>query len=236
MVDGELLMMRSEAKKKIDLLNIPIDFMIEQTFNGLSFEYDAITREEVEKVFHGTTEGIDEKRIILINNHKNAFYQVVKMVREGILMDEDNLKDLHQILMDGFKGIGGLYRNVDISIKGSNHTPPSHIKVYDRMKKYIAYCLEGPDDDLFKYISYCHLQLAKIHPFLDGNGRLARLVLNYYLLKYDFLPVIVTYEERHKYFKLLEEFKVNKNINPFIEFLVELEKRALQNVLAKTES
>lgn len=231
MVDGELLMMRSEAKKKFDLLDIPVDFMVNQTFNSLSFEYDSTTREEVEKVFQGITKGIDEKRILLINNHKNAFLHIVKMVKEGMLMNEDNLKDLHYILMDGFKGIGGLYRNVDISIKGSNHTPPSHIKVYDRMKKYINYCLEGPDDDLFKYIAYCHLQLAKIHPFLDGNGRLARLVLNYYLLKYEFLPIIVTYQERHKYFKLLEEFKVNKNINPFIEFLIELEKRALKNVI-----
>lgn len=230
MIDGELLTMRSNVNKNINLLDIPEDFMINQTFNGLSFEYDSITRDEVKKVFHGETDGIDPKNVLLITNHKNAFSHVVKMVKENWQMDEDNLKDLHQILMDSYSDIGGLYRNVDISLKGSNHTPPSHIKVYDRMKKYFNYCLEGPDDDLLKYIAYCHLQLVKIHPFLDGNGRLARLVLNYYLLKYDFMPVIVTYEERHKYFKLLEEFKVNKNIDPFIIFLIELEKRALLSV------
>ncbi|HHU55626.1 MAG TPA: Fic family protein [Acholeplasmataceae bacterium] len=231
MIDGELLTMRSTVKEKIDILDVPKEFLINQTYHGLLFEYDSITRQEVEDVVSGNTENIDPKKVLLINNHKNAFLKVVEMVKQNIPMDEDNLKDLHQILMDGLIDTGGLYRNVDISIKRSNHTPPSHIKVYDRMKKYFAYCLDGPDNDLFEYIAYCHLQLAKIHPFLDGNGRLARLVLNYYLMKYDFLPVIVTYEERHKYFELLEEFKVNKNINPFIKYLIELEKEALAKAL-----
>lgn len=235
MIDGELLTLRSAVKEKINLLDIPQDFIIDQAYNGLSFEYDSITREEVEAVVNGNYDNIDEKKVLLINNHKNAFLKVVEMVKENIPMDEENLKDLHQILMEGCIETGGLYRNVDISIRRSNHTPPSHIKVYDRMKKYFNYCLKGPDNDLLEYIAYCHLQLAKIHPFLDGNGRLARLVLNYYLLKYDFMPIIVTYEERHLYFELLEEFKVNKNIKPFIEFLIELEKRQLAKVL-KTES
>jgi len=232
MIDGELLTMRGTVREKQGVLEISNDFLIDQTYNGLLFEYDSITRQEVEDVFNGKTENIDPKKVLLINNHKNAFLRVVQMIKDDLPMDEDNLKDLHQILMDGCIDTGGLYRNVDISIKGSNHTPPSHIKVYDRMKKYFHYCLEGPDDDLLKYIAYCHLQLAKIHPFLDGNGRLARLVLNYYLMKYDFMPVIVTYEERHRYFQLLEEFKVNKNINPFIEYLIELEKKELAKVLS----
>ena len=114
--------------------------------------------------------------------------------------------------------LGGLYRNVDISIKGSNHTPPSYLKVYDRMKKYFDSLLDSTMD-IWEKIAFSHLQLAKIHPFLDGNGRLARLVLNYELLLNGFKPVIIYKDKKNEYFDLLEEFKVNKNINPFIDFL-----------------
>ena len=119
--------------------------------------------------------------------------------------------------MDGF-GNGGLYRNVDISIKGSNHTPPSHIKVYDRMKKYFD-TINQDGVELYEQIAFSHLQLAKIHPFLDGNGRCARLVLNYNLLKNGLKPIIIEANKKDEYFNYLEEFKVNKDILPFINFL-----------------
>ena len=123
-------------------------------------------------------------------------------------------------------GLGGLYRNVDISIKGSNHTPCSHIKVYDRMKKYFDTLKERELN--LETIAYSHLQLAKIHPFLDGNGRCARLVMNYYLLKAGYAPVTIPYDMKDEYFACLESFKVDKDIQPFVQFLTKLEASALQ--------
>ena len=96
------------------------------------------------------------------------------------------------------------------------------------MAKYFVFMQEGPKGDLWEYISYLHLQLAKIHPFLDGNGRLARLVLNYELMKNGFMPVIITSDERDKYFSALESFKVDKDIKPFMDFLENLEMKSIQ--------
>ena len=217
MIDGELLKMRDAVREKVGVLDISEDFMIDLVFNTLSFDNFISEKDDVVKVFKGQTEGITPDKIQLIEN---------------IPMNEDNLKDLHQIVMTEFSNIGGLYRNVDISVKGSNHTPPSHIKVYDRMKKYFDYTLTEPDkSNLFEYISYCHLQLAKIHPFLDGNGRTSRLVLNYQLMRFGFLPVIIRREDFNNYFDCLEAFKVNKNILPFIRFLENLEKESLAKFL-----
>ena len=95
------------------------------------------------------------------------------------------------------------------------------------MDKYFTYLKEASKEDILEYISYSHLQLAKIHPFLDCNGRLARLVLNYELLVNGFKPVIITYKERDEYFKVLETFKVEKDIKPFVNFLEELEIQSL---------
>ena len=64
----------------------------------------------------------------------------------------------------------------------------------------------------------------KVHPFIDGNGRCARIVLNYQLIKNGFNPVVIRFEDKDKYFDLLEEFKVNKNIEPLIEYIKELSK------------
>lgn len=232
MIDGELMKLRDTAKEKIDFLEISEDFLIDLVYNTLSFDNFIDNKDDVVNVFSGEHQNLSDEKVQLILNQKEAFAFILNLVKENIPMNENNLKDLHQIIMNGFSDIGGLYRNVDISVKGSNHTPPSHIKVYDRMKKYFEYTLSEPDNNnLFEYISYCHLQLAKIHPFLDGNGRASRMVLNYQLMRFDFMPVNIKREEFNNYFDCLEAFKVNKNINPFVRFLENLEKDSLNTVL-----
>ena len=226
MSDGELRKFEADASLNIDIFNPSDEFLIDLVYNDLSFDSEQITKDDVINVFNSRLENVNPSIRQLIENQRNAFYFILEMVKNKTLFDENHLKDLHQIIMSGFSEIGGLYRNVDISVKGSNHTPPSHIKVYDRMKKYFTY-LETNTFDTFEYIAYSHLQLAKIHPFLDGNGRCARLVLNYQLLKHNLFPVIITKEDKPIYFQSLEEFKVNKNIKPFIEFLKKLEHKAI---------
>lgn len=209
----------AEAKAKGSLMEISNEFLLQLVHSALSFDDNDLKREEVEQVLNGQYLGVNSDKVRKITNQKNAFLKIVEMAKNNINMTEDALKDLHQLLMEGSSIPGGLYRNVDISVKGSNHTPPSYLKVYDRMDKYFQYISEGPVNGDLEYISYCHLQLAKIHPFLDGNGRLARLVLNYNLMKLGYAPVIITSQERDQYHVALEKFKVEKEIKPFVEFL-----------------
>ena len=196
--------------------------------SALAFDNPSLKKEDVVKVLNGEVVGVNPDKVRKIINQKNAFLKVLQMAKEKVELDENTLKDLHQILCDGEAEVGGLYRRVNISVKGSNHTPCSYEKVYDRMAKYFVFMQEGPKGDLWEYISYLHLQLAKIHPFLDGNGRLARLVLNYELMKNGFMPVIITSDERDKYFSALESFKVDKDIKPFMDFLEDLEMKSIQ--------
>ncbi len=197
------------------------DFLIDFTFNTLSLEGKNVDREDVVKVFEDNSNDVNEKLKVAIVNTFNGMNFVLNLLENNEEFDEGKLKDLHEIIMENL-GNGGLYRNVDISIKGSNHTPPSYIKVYDRMKKYFDTLKE--ESDMYEQIAFSHLQLAKIHPFLDGNGRCARIVLNYYLLKNNLKPIIIERDKKEEYFNYLEEFKVNKNITPFIEFLKEQQK------------
>lgn len=228
MAKCELLDALDQAKAKGSLLEISDEFLLNLVHSALSFDDTDLKIEDVKDVLNGQYVGVNSEKVRRITNQKNAFLRIVAMAKENIKLTEDELKDLHQTLMEGFNIPGGLYRNVDISVKGSNHTPPSYIKVYDRMEKYFNYINEGPKDDVLEYISYCHLQLAKIHPFLDGNGRLARLILNYELMSNGFAPVIITADERDKYHHALEQFKVEKEINPFKDYLKELELKSIK--------
>lgn len=205
------------AKFELSSSLVSKDFLIDFVQNTLSIEGKPVCKETVNAVFEDLEADVNEKEKKSIINAFNAFNFILNLLENKEELDENKLKDLHEIIMDGF-GNGGLYRNVDISIKGSNHTPPSHIKVYDRMKKYFD-TINQDGVELYEQIAFSHLQLAKIHPFLDGNGRCARLVLNYNLLKNGLKPIIIEASKKDEYFNYLEEFKVNKDITPFINFL-----------------
>jgi len=219
-----LLEMQALASNYFDLNNISVDFIAKFIHSSLSFESDLMSLDEVKKLLNEDVSD-ENKKNLLVQNHKNAFMYIVDLIKTNQQLEENKLKDLHEILMNEI-GVGGLYRNVDISINGSNHTPPSHIKVYDRMKKYFD-TITNFSGNVFELIAYSHLQLVKIHPFLDGNGRCARLMLTYQLMKHNLAPIVIPYTNKERYFSCIEDFKVNKNITPFIEYIKELEYKEL---------
>lgn len=222
-----LVELTKKASEKFDINNIDSEYLVDFTYNTLSMETKYLTHDEVRNIVtHQSTESIDDKKIIFVENQLKAFSFITNLVKDNVELTEDKLKDLHQILMEGFSN-GGLYRNVDISINGSNHTPCHYLKIYDRMETYFIN-LKQKEDDVLEQISYAHLQLCKIHPFLDGNGRLARLVLNYFLMKHRLAPIAICYKDKEQYFNCLEEYKVNKNSDVFKEYLIKLENEYLK--------
>ena len=197
--------------------SISNDFLIDFISKSISLDTTLVSKTDVQNIIDGNVEDINSRIVKLVNNYLEGFLFGVALAINNDTFTENDLKDIHEKIVDGFSN-GGLYRNVDISIKGSNHTPPSFIKVYDRMKKYFE-TINSESLDVYYKIAFSHLQLMKVHPFLDGNGRLARIVLNCMLLHFGLKPIIIRYDDKEHYFDMLEDFKVNKNIEPFIEFI-----------------
>jgi Fic family protein len=225
MTDLPLQRMQKAASGKFDINDIDSHFIANFIYNSLSFKTDLKGLEEVEHILNGKHEGISDETVTLVLNHLNGFNFIVDLVKNEKDFNENTLKDLHNVLLGGTEN-GGLYRNVDISIRGSNHTPPSHIKVYDRMKKYFD-TLDNFEGCPFEKIAFSYVQLAKIHPFFLGNGRTARLVLNFHLMKAKLVPIIIPHSDKVNYFHCLEEFKVNKNIKPFKKYIKNIEEKTL---------
>ena len=199
------------------LNSITNEFLVNFIANSISLDTSLVTKEQVEKILDNQESGLDEKLEKIVKNYLDAFLYAMTLASNKTELTENILKDLHEKVVDGIS-VGGLYRNVDISIKGSNHTPCSYIKVYDRMAKYFI-TINDNNNDTYYNVAFSHLQLLKVHPFLDGNGRLARIILNFELVKNDLKPIYIDYNEKEKYFEMVEDFKVNKNINSFIDFL-----------------
>ena len=82
---------------------------------------------------------------------------------------------------------------------------------------------------------YINAAISKIHPFLDANGRVARLLMNYYLIKAGYLPVSVPVGLREEYFKNLEIFKIEKNLTPLVEFITGLLVKRYENIINNLE-
>lgn len=216
-VEANLKYLPEFEKKAFDF-----NFLCVLTRNSVGMEsgYKA-QLEDVVAVVKGHPSKLDEGLKRDIYNHYAAYLKMLDYLKqhpEGYL-DEEIIKDIHEVLVRGVIE-GGVYRNVNISIKGSKYVPCDPVKVYHRMDKYIAQ-LNEMENNLDKVV-YAHLQLSKIHPFLDGNGRLCRLILNYMLISEGYLPISIPAKRRNEYFATLELFKVEKTSVPFANLLNDL--------------
>jgi len=205
------------------------------TYDAISMEgKNKIPFEDVKRLIkHKTLPEYSEREQKEVLNHVKAFEWVKKYAGENRDVTEDMLKDLHELLVDGIFQ-GGVYRNVNIQIIGATHQPPDYVKVYDRMAKVFRNLADFEGTPIERAV-YINAAISKIHPFLDANGRVARLLMNYYLIKAGYLPVSVPVGLREEYFKNLEIFKIEKNLTPLVEFITGLLVKRYENIINNLE-
>ncbi len=207
------------------------------------FAYESITIEGKNALSASDVENLLLKQVIVTQlpereqkealNYLKAFNHVFKLVTQRRKIDEEILKDLHEILVEGIF-VGGQYRKVNIQISGSMHQPPDYVKVYDRMAKFF-YDLENFKGNAVQKGAFAHAQIFKIYPFLEGNGRLARLVLNYILMYDGYMPVSIPVADKEEYLNLIDTFKVEKDLSPFVEYIERLLLTAYENYIEALE-
>ena len=115
--------------------------------------------------------------------------------------DEDYENPRHNEIDYIIKDTEG-YRTVQVFIRGSEHIPPAPEKIPNLMNYYV-YNYNNDTQEIFNKIAKYHIEFEKIHPFEDGNGRTGRLLLTYELLKNNLPTVVISKEDRVKYFEFL---------------------------------
>lgn len=201
-------------------------------YESTSFDNGDFTSEDVSFLLEDHSRLFPDKdehvRKAIINNY-HAVQSVHQLARQQQPITESIVKDLHQVLVDGIIP-GGVYRSRDLFILGAKHVPPSYLKIFKKMDAYFADMNEPTLTGLAK-AAFVHLEILKIYPFMDANGRLARLLLNYQLELDGFLPVSITKSIRNHYFAAIDEYKINKNSLPFTELLADLEEKRITDYL-----
>lgn len=228
-------LMQSLTEKNIPkniLESFERSFEIEYTHHSTAMEGNTLTLIETKAVIEDgiSVGGKMLREIYEVANHSKAFSFAKEKIAEGIPLDESLVKDIHAILTENIM-VGGVYRNHDVRITGASHTPPPPNEMYFQIKAFYEKMREENGLNPIELAAWVHAEFVRIHPFPDGNGRTARLIMNYQLMSGGFLPVDIDTRHRIRYYESLDEYAANGNIVQFADFIAELEEQRIKYYL-----
>lgn len=157
-------------------------------------------------------------------NHREAILFVEDSVSNKEPLSEWNIKNIHALILKGIDNQNaGKYRMENVVISGAKHIPPKHYEINNLMQKLIAeYQNDWQDYHPIVRATLVHGEFVKIHPFIDGNGRTSRLLLNFELMKSGYTPIIIENKNRAKYYDAIDLAHTTMNYGPFVELVSEL--------------
>ena len=208
------------------------DFELRFTHNSTAIEGNTLTLMETKLVLEdGVSVGGKELREIYeVINHKKAYVYVKKCIKNNKPLTENIVKDLHAILTENII-TGGIYRNQEVRISGAGFTPPAGNEMYIQIKNFYEDLKCQTNLNAIELAAWTHAEFVRIHPFIDGNGRTGRLLMNYQLMLHSFLPVSVDKNTRLDYYNALEQYAAGGDLKPFADFIADLEEKQLDEYL-----
>lgn len=205
----------------------------ELAYTSNAIEGNTLTRRETElaieeKITLGSKPINDYLQAV---NHAKAFEFILEAVQNKTKIDEDFVLRIHKIISTGIDDVNaGFYRAVRVRISGSSTVLPNPLKVPELMKNFGDWLLQNDEDILTKAIE-AHFKLVTIHPFVDGNGRTARLLLNAILIENAYGPIIIRSIDRKRYLTALETYQTKENKDPYYRFMLQALNRSLKMMI-----
>lgn len=163
----------------------------------------------------------------------NAYSYMFDLVRSNTRLSIEEILKFHEHVMLGNSHTqGGTYRKCNVKISGCDRKLPEWDKVPDLMEEYQAWLENNRTSEPLSYAAEAHCRLVSLHPFQDGNGRVARLVMNTILLQSGYLPVCITPKERCRYIAILGGMD-KSGVDEFATFISEIEIKAQKDYMKK---
>lgn len=217
-----------ELKKEIDVHrplpseivhNLKENLIVDWTYNSNAIEGSTLTLQETKVILEDgiTVGGKSLREHLEAINHKDAIEYIEESLKEPLT--QGLIKNIHGIVLKGIDDKNaGIYRKVNVHISGAKHTPPEFVHVQEEMDKFENwYNTKAKDIHPVLRSAMVHTEFVGIHPFIDGNGRTARLLMNMELLKAGYPPVVIPVAERLDYYNALDAAHVDKNYEPFLK-------------------
>lgn len=224
----------AEALKKIEEA-----FAIEYTYESNRIEGNTLTLQETELVVNEgvTIAGKSMREHLEAINHAEAIDYIKDFAKNGIEISERTIKEIHALVLHGInRENAGRYRSVPVMISGSTHIPPQPYLLEKQMEDFIIKFREMEAEKVHPVViaAFLHDELVRIHPFIDGNGRTSRLLMNLYLLRNGFTLVALkgSNEEKISYYKALETSHTENKPLDFQKVVAQAEIDSLKRYLS----
>ncbi|MBW9278106.1 Fic family protein [Bacteroides fragilis] len=223
-----------EALKKIQDA-----FDIEYTYESNRIEGNTLTLQETALVVNEgvTISGKSMREHLEAINHAEAISYIKDIAKQDIEISERTIKEIHALILHGIdRENAGRYRNVPVMISGSTHIPPQPYLIEKLMEDFILRFKQMEAEDVHPVLiaAYLHDELVRIHPFIDGNGRTSRLLMNLYLLRHGYVIITLkgSNDAKVSYYMALEKSHTEQLPEEFQKVVVEAEIAALRKYLS----
>jgi len=205
---------------------------VEMTYNSNAIEGNTLSLNETYWVFQEgiTIKGKSLKEHLEVKDHKKALERLYQLVESPVALDftENLIKDLHHAVVELSEEMDDQdYRKTDVFIAGSEHKPLKPADIAKALRDLTAWARDQQKDlHMIELAALFHHRFVHIHPFLDGNGRTARLLMNVLLMRAGFPLVIILKNDRQKYYRALRAAD-NGRYKAIIQFIAQAAIRSL---------
>ena len=206
-------------------------FRVELTYTSNAIEGNTLTRRETALVVEKglTVGGKTLVEHLEATNHAHALDWVRQQAsRSARQLTEKDVLSIHEIILKGIDSANaGFYRSVPVRISGSTVVLPNPRKVPDLMEAFVTWLQQGPDLHPVELAAEAHYRLVTIHPFADGNGRTARLLMNLILLMTGYPTAIIRKLDREAYLGALEKAQLGGSQDDYLQLIYKAVNRSL---------
>ena len=195
-----------------ELTRLNEEFTVEYIYNSNAIEGNTLTLRETDLVLRGLT--IDQKPLkdhMEAVGHKEAFDFVSELVKEKCEINERVIKQIHYLVLADKKDDRGVYRRLPVCIMGAAHEPVQPYLIVPKMEELLRNYLASEEHIVTKLARF-HIEFEGIHPFIDGNGRTGRLLVNLELMKTGYPPIDIKFTDRIAYYNAFDEYHVKHNL------------------------
>lgn len=215
---------------RVVLERLRSELSIEWTYNSNAIEGNTLTLKETRMVLElgVTVSGKNLREHFEVNNHQKAIEYVESLIKPKSKLTEAEILGIHTIVLDNIENeYAGKYRTGQVRILGASFIPPNYLKIRELLDELLAEINQNPGRlDPIELVSKFHHRFVWIHPFFDGNGRTARLLMNLLFMRQGFPPAIILYNNRKQYYRALDAAN-NDNYGPFILLVAQALERSM---------
>ena len=239
MIERRLMQRINDKKERLDnlcplpegiLARIRQSLNLEWIYNSNAIEGSTLSLQETRLILETglTIGGKSMREHFEVINHQQAIGYVEELVREDIEISPYHIRQIHQLVLTNIDDTNaGQYRNTPVRIAGAEHRPPDAWEIPQLMTDWGNWLLGAQgDQNIVVLAASAHHRLAAIHPFVDGNGRTARLAMNLILMKQGYPPTVIENIHRQQYYRALAQAD-NGQLSPFVNFIARAVERSL---------